>query len=133
MRGKKGFIRILEAFIAILIISGAMTFLYVSQVREPNAEESLHELQRIILEEISSNNTLREDVLNENLDPINNTIKEFIPSEYLYDFKICNINEVCKLDVVVDKEVFSEEITVSSTLETFNTVKLVKLFMWEKD
>lgn len=132
MRGKKGFIRILEAFIAIMIIAGAMAFLYVDQVQGPNEEEAIRELQRIILDEITSDVMLRQDVLDGVNENINSTISKFVSNDFNYDFKICNLNEICKLDIIVEKEVFSDEVTVSSTLKDYGP-KVLRIFIWEKD
>ena len=132
IRGKRGFIRILEAFIAIMIISGAMAFIYVNQVQKPNEAEAIRELERIILDEIANNQTLRQDVLDSNLIKINNTISKFISNDFNYDFKICDLNELCKLDTFIEGEVFSDEVTVSSTLKDYGP-KVLRIFIWEKN
>lgn len=132
MRGKGGFIKILEAFIAILIIAGVMTFIFVNQLQESNQEETIHRLERIILEEISKTDSLRNSVLNDDVDTIKNSIEKFIPAEYDYNLKICELNVICVLDQRIEKEVFSDEITISSTLEIYSP-KVVRIFMWEKN
>ena len=132
IRGKKSFIRILEAFIAIMIISGVMAFIYVNQVQKPNEERAIRELERIILDEIANNQTLRQDVLDGNLIKINNTISKFISNDFNYDFKICDLNELCKLDILIQKEVFSDEVTISSTLKEYKP-KVLRIFIWEKN
>ena len=131
MRGKKGFIRILEAFIAILIISGAMAFFYVSQVQKPNQEEAIRDLERLILEDISNDLELRKAVLTEDIGVIDLRIDEFVSNDYGYDFKICPINEICGFEGIADKEIFSDEVAISSTLTIYEP-KVLKLFIWEK-
>ena len=132
IRGKKGFIRILEAFIAIMIISGAMAFIYVDQVQKPNEAEAIRELQRIILDEIANNQTLRQDVLDGITGNIDSTISKFIPNDFNYAFEICRLDELCKLNILVQKEVFSDEVTISSTLEEYKP-RVIRIFIWEKD
>ncbi len=132
IKGKGGFLRILEAFISVMIIAGVLVFIYVNNVQKPSEQEAISQLERIILEEITSNSTLRNAVLNEDLTTISNAINKFVPEEYKLEFKICEINEICKLDETIEKEIISKEITVSSTLTEYNP-KVIRLFMWEKD
>jgi len=132
IRGKKGFIRILEVFIAISIISGAMIFIYIVQIQRPNEEEEIHQLQRLILEEITRDPTLRAAVVEDNDEAsVKLAIEGFIPSEYEYDLRICALNTLCSLNQVIGKEVFSDETTVSSTLNQYSP-KVVKIFIWKE-
>ena len=145
MRGKRGFLRILEAFIAILIIAGAMTFIYVKEIPGKNQKEDILNLERIILETITNDAQLRQAVLNGfgntesaegNRTLINSTIAKLVPQGYTFLFKICNLDEICGLDqrssFYTKNEIYSERSSVSSTLETYDPKK-IRLFMWEKD
>jgi len=144
MKSKKGFLRIVEAFIAILIIAGAMSYVYVQKIDKPNEAESIKQLEKIILTQIANNEDLRLAVLkgDSGLETseavnhritINNTISPSVPSEYNFATKICNLDQVCELGTYnANKEVFVNEITVSSTLEYYGPKKL-RLFMWRRD
>lgn len=151
MRGKRGFLRILEAFVAIAIIAGAMSFIYVNQIQKPNKEAAINELMRLILEDITNDNNLRKAVLNANADQtdpnriqIENEIRIFIPSNENkeFHFSICSLNEICSCNSLIGggetcpnkKTIYSDEISVSVTLDQINPInpKLVKLFIWEK-
>ena len=146
MRGKKGFLRILEAFIAIALIAGVMSFLYINQIQKNSQESTINDLIRIVLEKISSEPALRNAVLNANPDEINkiNTeIEKFIPpsGELQFHFNICNIQEICSCglgisggdDCPEDKDIYSDEVSVSVTLDS-NSVspKVLRLFVWER-
>ena len=154
MNGKGGFLRILEAFIAIAIIAGVMSFLYVSQIQKPNQEESIRKTMRIILEKIQAEEPLREAVQNELTPTLETEIDQFIPPEggLLYRFSICPINEICSCDgdddgaiggsrsdgglvrCPINKDVFSDEISVSVTLDQSDTAvnpEVIRLFVWE--
>ena len=139
---KKGYLRIVEAFIAIILIASVLIFLYVNNVQKPNYEESIYKLERAILEEISSNSSLRDAVLNgdykltnqgaeNNRTLINNAINKYINNEFNFAFKICDLNEVCGAESFVNKEVFSNQISVSSNLDIYDP-KIIRLFIWEK-
>ena len=146
MRGEKGFLRILEAFIAIALIAGVMSFLYINQIQKNSQESTINDLIRIVLEKISSEPALRNAVLNANPDEINkiNTeIEKFIPpsGELQFHFNICNIQEICSCglgisrgdDCPEDKDIYSDEVSVSVTLDS-NSVspKVLRLFVWER-
>ncbi|MBS3092214.1 hypothetical protein J4466_02235 [Candidatus Pacearchaeota archaeon] len=145
MRGKRGFLRILEAFIAILIIAGAMTFIYVREIPEKNQREDILNLERIILESITNDDQLRQAVLDGfgtsetaegNRTLINSTIAKLVPQGYTFIFKICELNEICGLDqrsnFYTENEIYSERSSVSSTREEYDPKK-IRLFMWEKN
>ncbi len=142
IKGKKGYIRIVEAFIAIILIASVLVFLYVNNVQKPNSEEAIHKLERAILEEISSNSSLRDAVLNghyslvdddakNNRTLINNAIIKYINNDFNFSFKICDLNEICGMEDYIEQEVFSDEISVSSNLEDYSP-KIIRLFIWEK-
>ncbi len=144
MRGKSGFLKILEAFLAIMLIAGVLTFIYISQVRQPQQEDYVYQLLRLSLKEISNNPDLRENVLNldygeydsstndGNAQNIANVTEEILPSDYEFKFKICKLDSACGLQNLPDKEVFSQEVSVSSTLEEFDEPKKIRIFVWKK-
>ena len=158
MRGEKGFLRILEAFIAIALIAGVMSFLYINQIQKNSQESTINDLIRIVLEKISSEPALRNAVLNANANPVENAvlnanpdeinkinteIEKFIPpsGELQFHFNICNIQEICSCglgisrgdDCPEDKDIYSDEVSVSVTLDS-NSVspKVLRLFVWER-
>jgi hypothetical protein len=149
MRGKRGFLRILEAFVAIAIIAGVLSFLYVTQVQRPDQESARNELIRIILERIQSDNVLRGNVLTATSDPLNDNIinleseiSKLIPEGELdYHFSICPLNSVCGCGASIgggnncpsDETIFSDEVSISVTLESATlSPKVIRLFIWER-
>lgn len=146
MQGKGGFLRILEAFIAIAMIAGVMSFLYVSQVQRPNQEEGINQLIRIVLEKISSENDLRKAVLDEDISTLETEINQFIVGELGYKFSICELDQVCKCESGIggsnvnveercpkNKNIFSDEISISVAFDSTGVnPKALRLFVWEK-
>jgi len=144
MQGKGGFLRILEAFIAIAIIAGVMTFLYVGQVPKSDQGQSLNELIRIILEKIKVDDVLRQNVLDGDVDEVYDEIATFIPDvgELDFRFTICELNELCKCGAETGRgqpcpddgrEIYSDEVSVSVTLDSTDiNPKVIRLFVWEK-
>lgn len=139
MRGKIGFLRIVEAFIAILIIAGVLGFIYLEKIQGPREEELVFEHIRLILKEISNNPDLRRAVLASDNFSLEGNISEIIPLQYDFDFRICNLNEACGIEnpeEFIDREVYSDEVSVAIDLdslgEEFNPKK-IRLFVWEKN
>ena len=142
MRGRGGFLRIVEAFVAIMIIAGVMGYVYVQKIQKPDESEFAYQIERVILSEIENNATLRDAVLSgdssiDTLDSmanrtlISNAIKKSVPAEYNYDFRICSLSLVCNLEQYTGKEVFANDVTISSTLYKYNPKKL-RIFLWIK-
>ena len=135
LKGKKGFLRILEVFIAIMLIASVMSFIYIKQIQKPNKEQAIHQIQKIALGEINSDNLLREAVLTENTAKINETLSSIIPRNYGFKFQICKLDDICGLErqdsYYTDNEIYADETVISSTLETYSPKK-IRLFIWEK-
>ncbi|MFA5061331.1 MAG: hypothetical protein WC494_03380 [Candidatus Pacearchaeota archaeon] len=139
MVNKRGWIRILEATIAVLIVSSVLIMIYSGHPERVDLSEEISSLQKSILNEISSDNNLRSHVLNSevgsNYEMLVQHIEGKIPSQLNFSLKICSLSEAsCKLDedifkTLVDKEVFVEEIIISTDLSTYNPKK-VRLFVW---
>ena len=132
---KRGFLRILEAFIAVLIIASVMSFLYVKQIKQPSEERQVQQIMKVALDEISNNRLLREAVLNSDNQTINSSLSEIIPNIYVFEFRICELNQICGLEkqnsYYTENNIFADEATISSTLETYG-LKKIRIFIWEK-
>ncbi len=149
MRGKRGFLRIVEVFVAILIIGGVMLFIYVEKVQKPQQEDFIYQTIRSALRDIANDEDYREAVLKgcdgccptcsfpseqDYRDTLETRLREVIPIEYEFRFKICKLESACGLvGGLPAKEVFSEEVSVSVTLDSDDfEPKKIRLFVWEK-
>ena len=145
IKGKKGIVRIIEVFIAITIIASVAIFIYTVQITKVDRSEAVYRLETIILDKIASNDSLRNAVLRSNspgsdgennITLINNTIRSIAPSDYVFMFKICELNQICGLEYTssyyTKNEIFAKEVSVSSTLNEYNPKK-IRLFIWLKD
>ncbi len=126
---KKGWIRIVEAVIAVLLIATVLLTVYSRQASKTQNEEIISTISAI-LDGIVNDNRLRQDVLNYKAENINSFVRERLPAVLDFTVKICDVNDVCGPDVY-RKEVFADERIVSSTLQEYDATKL-KLFVWEK-
>lgn len=139
MVNKKGFLRIVEATIAILLIFVALVFL--SGQREGVQSRDVGEVVPPLMDEISRNLSFREKVAGggdeeviENY--VEKTLKLKIPSSALnVSVEVCNLTEVCFLDPYPDTEsdIYSSERIVSGSIKnkTFEPKK-IKVFVWRQ-
>jgi len=127
---KRGFLRIVEATIAIFIIAGVL-FLFFTR-GAVSEEPDLSERARNILDEVSKDFGLREDVLAENGGDVEAFISTRIPENYLdFEVRICEVDGACGIEFK-DTTVWSAERIISSTINTPGPKK-VRLFIWEKE
>ena len=132
MMNKKGFMKIVEASLAIFIVLAVLFFVSNKQISK--TEIDLSQKARDILEEISKNTTIREAILTENTGLVNSAIGESMPESYLeFEAVICETNEVCGKSTYTKGNVYSGERLVSSIVKENNfSPKRVRLFIWDK-
>lgn len=132
MREKRAWIRIVEAFIAIILITSILIFLYSRTIEKPRRAEEIYKLQKTILDEIAADQGLRQAVLDgkpEDIKDIKDFVRERVRSGFTFEIKICEVEDICVLDEYRE-EVFSSEGIISATLEKYEPKKL-KIFMWK--
>ena len=147
MRNKKGFMRVLEATIAVMIILGAL--IVIGTNRSVEQRSDLSEVLPSFLEEAASENrrdivliydTNREPYEQNNgviLNRIEGSIKEGLKNEDIeIKARICDLDSLCPLEpyALIDGEVFVVERVVSASLDLneFGPRKL-KVFAWRKN
>jgi len=145
MMNKKGFMRILEATIAIMIILGAL--LVISSNREVRVSRDLTETLPPYLEEVVENNSLREKIM-EDFQTSNPTFpgnEEILQEVELFlknkignpglglSVSICELNVPCPLKSWPgDFEVFAAERIVSTIVGGNSDPRKLKVFLWKK-
>lgn len=143
---KKGFIRIVEASIAIMIILGAL--LMISSDREERITRDLTEILYPILDEVAQNQTLRVEIIqvydtsiSSGLPPNNNVIfnlKKFLNGSIRnpslkFDISICELNFVCPIEPYpdTDEEIYAVERVISTSIdESAFAPRKLKIFLW---
>ena len=152
---KKGFIRTLEAVIAILIV---FVFIYVlmqgSLTSKSKTSDSIKSMEEEILRGISESESLRKEIVNfgksgsrtegllgkdiSNLDPSNpsssvvNYVKTNLPEKFKNNFALVICVDNCGIpSTLPDKEVYTTAIVITSYLESekYNP-KIVRLWVW---
>lgn len=137
MINKRGWLRVLEATIGILLISGVVLVMYSRNLQTVDLEDQMYDLQKEILWDISQDSSLRTAVLQDDFDTVNKYVGSEIPDAYRYELKICNITDSsgnlveCYMEGDANSNVYVEETTISSSLTTY-APKRVRLFIWER-
>ena len=153
MRGKRGWIRILEATIAVMIVASVMLISYSDQVQDwVSFAEYSESLQNEILFDIVSDMEYRLNVLNVVVDDVSDSnyteVDEFVESRvpigFGYLLRICKLGDTsdfCKMNLddyvaTIDKDIYVEETIVSSEVgdgdAKIYAPKKVKLFFWRE-
>ncbi|MBU0894934.1 MAG: hypothetical protein KKF48_03470 [Nanoarchaeota archaeon] len=132
IKNKKGWIKIVEAFIAILLITSvALIIISKSDVTNSGVSKKIYNLEKSILKEIQLNDSLRSDVLRISLSQgINNTIDQKIPSYLKCEARICStIQEECQVESSPMRNLYVQSTIISANLTQY-TPKQLKIFCW---
>ncbi len=143
-KNKRGWIKIVEAFVAILLVAGVL-LIVINQgyIGKKDISSQVYDVEISILREIQLNYTLRDDVLNAGEPPIrwNDTnfpqsikdkINDRAPNYLDCKAKICEMDEICELDEYLEKDVYAQSVAITTTLETPEEQQLrqLKFFCW---
>ena len=138
---KFGWIRVLEAFLAITLILSFVVYTIATNNSNIDISKSVYDRESNILNLISHNESLRKDIINVDLisspygtsDKVNDSIKPMLPSTWGYSTKICLTDVICNVDGAPNnKDVYNSEVLISSDQDIYNPRKLV-LSVWMKD
>ena len=140
-KNHRGWIRIVEAFVAILLVAGVLLIVInKGDLGKKDISLQIYKVEFSILREIQLNSELRNSVLEAGDSPIKwddenfplnvkNKIVNRLPNYLNCEAKICEIEDVCVLDTEFDKDIYVQSVIITTTLETYNPRQL-KLFCW---
>lgn len=131
---KRGWLRIIEASIAILIVLSSLFFVYTKSNIVTNT--NLDSRVRIILDEEAIKPEFRAAVFNGDIAFVNSSIAAHIPEKNLaFEVKICSLEDVCGKTEYVKADVYTSERVISSSIDKdpekggLKSWK-VRLFLW---
>lgn len=141
MVGKKGYIKTLEAVLAIVLL---LIFVYaVIPHKTPEVQTVppiVKSAQDYIKIKIEQNDTIRELIVTTDpdnpasyqdvADMVNETIASFMPFGYDYEFNICDVTS-CVVSTPKAKTIYVDDILISAQGGKQNP-RLVRVWMWEK-
>ncbi len=131
-KNKKAWIRITEAVISILIVFGAVLVIMSNQVEKIDISDVVYEKQIQILEIISKNESLRNEVIGGETEEVNKFILKNIPNTWNFTTNICEVDEICNDNTPNDREVYVSETIMSANLTDYPEARTRKLrfFVW---
>ncbi len=137
MVNKRGWIRIVEASISILIIFAVILSLY--QGRRVSSQSDLSDSITPLLEEIAKNNSLRDEIITKG-ENANQSIRQFVSSRIRepninYTVRVCEMNEVCGIvdyPIDISGNVYAGSRLISASLKAGAQSKKVAIFLWLK-
>lgn len=138
MKYKHGWIRIVEAFIAIMMIFAALLIIISRQSQQDDYKEEIIKLQDSIISQISQDDNLRSEILSNNISGTEKYIDGAIPKNINFSVNICGFLSACPNPVnysyVLNRDVYSDEVLISANLTYFNetNAKKLKIFFWEE-
>jgi len=144
IKNKKGWIRIVEVFVAILLITGSLVlFINKSSIDEDELKLYIHDRMVPVLREIQENNSMRENILNAALPveweefedqgilAVRNKIIDKTPKGFECQGKVCSLEETCTITLIEEKNIYAETAFISSNEVTYSPRQL-KIFCWQK-
>jgi hypothetical protein len=129
---KKGFMKTLEALVAVVILTVFLVYVAVRIDRDqPEAPDDIKLVQDTVMSKISENEFYRNCTIKDDRDCVNLLINSTIPLNLNYTFKICpSIN--CDLpDLPEDIEIYADSLILSSTLDE-KDITVLNLYIWRK-
>jgi membrane protein YdbS with pleckstrin-like domain len=141
VKNKKGWIKVVEAVIAIVALIGILTIIIQAQRLNVQRTTIYEEKSLEILKGVQMNESLRNEVILENTLPINSTDINFPPllNNYLNEVNlqtanctlmICSVNDSCIVDSS-QKEIYTKDVIITATKDNYNPKKL-KIFCIKK-
>lgn len=144
MKDKHGWVKIVEAFVAILLIVGVvLVILNKGYIGKEDISSNVYDTQISILREIQRNDTMREEILNTSEESlpvewedttfpavVRNRIIERTPNYLECIGKICEIDNACSLTEKKDKEVYAQSVAISPTPGGEEVYRKLNLFCW---
>lgn len=134
---KKGYMLSIEAVLGILILFLFIYYIVPQRVAEVEPK-NIELIQNAVLDEVSTNLALREDILDGQSDHqlIIEALNNLLASRYNYLFIIKNTGEFPSslIDLAIlptDKQVYAKSIVVSATIENIGP-KTFYFYLWEK-
>ena len=134
-KNKRGWIMILEAFIAIMVLIGFFIATIQRQTPQPDIAANVYKVQQQILWEASDDNAIREDVIvNNQICSLENFVYLRTPSAFDYHVQTCDPPGLCPMNLSASEvkptgDVFVNDRILSTTLKEYNPT-VIQLFFW---
>jgi|APSaa5957512576_1039674.scaffolds.fasta_scaffold09833_3 hypothetical protein len=139
-KNKRGWVKMIEVVIALLLITGVLLLLASRDfVKKESISMTVYEQEALILREIQLNNSLRQGILtlsplpiewndfdSPDLTPVKEKIEKRTPTNLVCEAKICFMNQTCESPSSNKENIYSQSAAITSTnnLQDFRQLKL---------
>ncbi|MAG10784.1 hypothetical protein CMI44_00530 [Candidatus Pacearchaeota archaeon] len=142
IKNKRGWIRILEAFFVIVLITGVLLVAIGQDITNDKNSEKVYEESNSILQAIQLDKSLREKILvatspvewedfeSTNLAELKTFVIGRTPNYLNCSAKICIIGEDCIINQNISNNIYTSSTGIYATKDTY-APKQLKLFCWE--
>lgn len=131
---RKAWIRIAEAFAAVMIVMAVLLLVISKQTSTENRKEETAKFQAALIEQISKDENLRNQILAGDSSGVEQRISKLAPYYLNYSVNICDAVSACANPMAAytaGREIYSNEVLIAANLTEYSGRKL-KLFFWEK-
>jgi len=134
IKNKKAWMRVLEAFLSIMIIASAILIINSTKVQNIDISESVIDNQKQILNIIGNNENYRGEIIAGDLTGVNRFVNKNLPNNLKFTVNLCDINAVCNQGIPVDKDIYVSETIITANLSDYpgETAKKLRLIVWVK-
>lgn len=135
---KKAWLRIMEAFLAVLIVMSFMIITLSKENKKEDISEAVYEKQRYILEIISRDENLRSEIIGwssgSDIPMTKELIKKTIPNSWNFTVSICKVDKICNIGTPNDKDIYVSETIITANLTNYpeESSRKVMFFVWKK-
>ena len=131
MKNKRGWIKVVEAFLAIMLLAGVVLVVIAKQQNQaPDLSPNFRNIETSTLRGVQLNDTLRNEVLSTSgevewtsfASQVPKTFQDIeakTPPNFVCIAKICNPEGPC-VSTAQDRSVYVEQIMITSNLQEFN-------------
>ncbi len=145
MVNKRGWIKLVEAFFALMLVAGVLLFLFTEVFVTEGGGGEIYEWEIAMLREISFNDSLREAVVSvsseelpvrwENfsgdLEQVKNSINKLTPGYLVCEAMVCEVESLCVLeDDLNGKSIYTKSKIIAIGQGDYSPKKF-KIFCWE--
>lgn len=139
---KKGWIKIVEAFISVLFLMGVLLIIIGNENVKKNETTIMHEREHEVILEISVNQTLRSEVLGQNNLPIKSTevgfsqiLKEHFNNSLSDTLEcillICSEENNCEGYTEIEEDIYAEQTLITAN-KTLYSPRILKILCYPK-
>ncbi|MDE1848649.1 MAG: hypothetical protein KGH55_01295 [Nanoarchaeota archaeon] len=143
-KNRKAWIRIIEAFFAILLVAAVLFIVLEQQAPQQTSSSAVYNYEAYMLRSVELNDTLRGEIISisDSSLPVNSTYSAFplytnktlsalTPGTMTCISQICKYNSNCNLNLNDKKDIYSQGILITATIQQYNPRQL-KIFCWMK-